>query len=183
VADWIYEFPGLTSWNTPLRAVLGGWQVTGFFTSQTGIPLRITQSCSNNWLCRADYVGGDIVVKDWQKREISTGCLPGVHCDVQYLNLSAFALVPAVSGVAIRPGNAGTSLVRAPGFWQVDSSLSKNFRLREGMRMQFRIDMFNALNKVNLGGPGTGLSTPSTFGRINGARGMRTMLAGLRLTF
>ena len=51
------------------------------------------------------------------------------------------------------------------------------------MRMQFRVDMFNALNKVNLAGPSTSLSTPSTFGRINGARGMRTMQASLRLTF
>ena len=131
VADWIYESPSLSGWNAPLRAVLGGWQITGFFTSQTGTPLRITQSCSNNWLCRVDYVGGDILMNDWQKREIATGCLPGVHCDVQYLNLSAFALVPAVSGVAIRPGNAGTSLVRGPGFWQVDSSMSKNFKVRE----------------------------------------------------
>jgi outer membrane receptor protein involved in Fe transport len=183
VADWIYEFPGLASWSAPLRFVLGGWQISGLFTSQTGIPLRITQSCANTWACRADYVGGSMVLDNWQKREISTGCRPGVHCDVQYLNLSAFALVPAVSGVAIRPGNAGTSLVRGPGYWQVDASLSKNFRIQENMRMQFRLDMFNALNKVNLSNPSTGLSTPSTFGRITGARGMRTMQAGLRLTF
>ena len=119
VADWIYESPALANRSAPLRTLLGGWQIAGFFTSQTGLPLRITQSCSNNWLCRADYVGGDIKLPNWQKREIGTGCLVGVHCDVQYLNLSAFALAPAVSGVAIRRGNAGTSLVRAPGFWQV----------------------------------------------------------------
>ena len=183
VADWIYEFPGLSSWSAPLRAVLGGWQVSGFISTRTGLPLRITQSCSNNWSCRADYAGGDMVFDDWKSREIVSGCRPGVHCDVQYLNLAAFAAVPAVSGVAIRPGNTGTSLVRGPGSWQTDFSLAKNFRVRENMRMQFRTDMFNALNHVNLGSPGTSISTPSTFGRITGAGGMRTMQLGLRLTF
>ncbi len=99
------------------------------------------------------------------------------------MNPQAFALVPAVSGVAIRPGTAGTSLVRGPGTWQLDFSAAKNFRIREQMRLQFRADMFNAPNSVRLSGPNTGISTPSTFGRITGARGMRSMQMGLRLSF
>ncbi len=183
IAAWIYEFPGFAGWSAPLRGALGGWQVSGFFTSQTGTPLRITQSCSNGYTCRADYVGGPIVLDNWQEREIAAGCRPGVHCDVQYLNPDAFALVPAVSGVAIRPGNAGTSLVRGPGFSNLDFSAAKNFKVREQARLQFRVDMFNAPNSVRLSGPSTGRSTPSTFGRITGARGMRSMQFGLRLTF
>src|SRR5574340_166431 len=183
VGAWIYEFPGLSRWNAPLRGALGGWQVSGFFTAQTGVPLRISQSCSNNHTCRADYVGGSMVLDNWGAQEIATGCRVGVHCDVQYLNPSAFALVPAVSGVAIRPGTAGTSLVRGPGMWQIDFSAAKNFKLREQTRLQFRADMFNAPNSVRLSGPSTGLSTPSTFGRITGARGMRSMQMGLRLSF
>jgi hypothetical protein len=183
VMDWIYKSPELKAWAGPLRATLGEWEITGFWTAQTGTPLRITQSCSNGWTCRADYAGGNLYTDNWQHAEIATGCRVGVHCDVQYLNLNAFALVPAVSGVAIRPGSAGTSLVRGPGYWQADASLSKNFMLREHTRLQFRMDMFNALNKLNLGGPSTGLSTPATFGRITSARGMRTMQAGMRLSF
>jgi hypothetical protein len=120
---------------------------------------------------------------DGKDQEIAAGCRPGVHCDVQYLNPAAFALVPAVGGVAIRPGNAGTSLVSGPGSWQIDSTIAKNFTINERVRMQFRADMFNALNHVNLGGPSTGVNTPSTFGRITGAGGMRVMQAALRMTF
>jgi outer membrane receptor protein involved in Fe transport len=183
VTAWIYEFPGLASWAAPLRAALGGWQVSGFYTAETGTPLRISQSCGNGYICRADYVGGSLVLDNWKEKEIATGCRAGVHCDVQYLNPSAFALVPTVSGVAVRPGTAGTSLVRGPGNWQLDFSAAKNFRIREQMRLQFRADMFNATNSVRLTGPNTGINTPSTFGRITGARAMRSMQMGLRLSF
>jgi outer membrane receptor protein involved in Fe transport len=183
VADWIYEFPGLASWSAPLRAVLGGWQVSGVLTSETGRPLRITQGCANGWTCRSDYVGGDMVLDNWQYSNIPSTALPGARSHVQYLNLSAFATVPSVGGVAIRPGNAGTSLVRAAGFWEVDLSAAKNFAIREGLRLQFRADAFNALNHVNLSAPDTRIDRPSTFGRITGARGMRTIQLGLRLTF
>lgn len=101
----------------------------------------------------------------------------------RYLNPNAFRAVPEYdTGIAMRPGNAGTSLVRGPGFWNLDLALARNFYLREGMRLQIRLDMFNALNKVNLGGVNTGIDSAS-FGRINSAREMRTMQIGARLTF
>jgi hypothetical protein len=183
VSAWIYEFPGLSSWAAPVRAALGGWQVSGFFTAEGGTPLRINQSCANGYICRADFIGGPTVLENWKDQEIASGCRVGVHCDVQYLNPSAFTLVPTVAGVAIRPGTAGTSLVRGPGMWQIDFSAAKNFRITEQTRLQFRADMFNAPNSVRLTGPNTGINTPSTFGRITGARGMRSMQMGLRLSF
>ncbi len=181
VADWIYQLPYLTNWRAPLKAVLGGWEVAGILSAETGTPVPITQDCSNDWVCRADYLGGDIVLDNWQKRLVPTNRI-GVHSDVQYLNPAAFAEIPEINGVAIRPGNAGTSLVRTPGFWTVDLSLSKNFRFREKLRLQIRADMFNALNHVNL----TSLNTRvdrADFGRLDGARGMRSMQVGARLTF
>jgi hypothetical protein len=101
---------------------------------------------------------------------------------VQYLNKAAFALVPvdANSRIAIRPGNLGNGAMRGPGSWSGDLSLSKNFRLRERMNLQVRTDMFNALNKVNLSGPSTGLNG-ATFGEINGAGSMRVIQFNGRL--
>lgn len=96
--------------------------------------------------------------------------------------MAAFALVPVNQGVAVRPGTAGKSLVRTPGAWGVDFSLAKNFKITEKMNLQFRADMFNALNHVNLSGPNGNWSN-AQFGRISGAGGLRSMQMGLRLQF
>src|SRR5262249_2606433 len=139
----------------------------------------ITQSCSNSYHCRPDYVGGDVVLKE--KVEAGT-CRAGGRCDIQFINTAAFARLPVNQGVAVRPGTAGKSLVRAFGAWGVDLSRAKNFKIREGTNPRFRADMFNALNHVNLGGPNGSISSP-TFGRVSSAGGMRSMQMGLRLQF
>ncbi|HEU0178554.1 MAG TPA: hypothetical protein VFV58_30190 [Blastocatellia bacterium] len=50
----------------------------------------------------------------------------------------------------MRSETAGKSLVGAPGAWNVELSLAKNFKITEKKTLQFRADMFNALNHVNL---------------------------------
>jgi hypothetical protein len=180
IGDAIYELPALKDWSfAPLRHALGGWQISGIFTARTGTPVFITQACSNSYHCRPDYVGGNVVLE--QKVEAGT-CRAGGRCDVQYINAAAFTLVPVNQGVAVRPGSAGKSLVRTPGAWNVELSLAKNFQITEKKKLQFRADMFNALNHVNLGGP-NGNRSNAQFGRITGAGGMRAMQMGLRFQF
>jgi hypothetical protein len=180
IGDVIYQLPGLENWGiAPLRYALGGWQVSGVFTARTGTPVFITQSCSNSYHCRPDYVGGDPILEE---KVETRSCRAGGRCDVQYINTAVFAGVPVNQGVAVRPGTAGKSLVRTPGAWGVDLSLAKSFRIKEGMNLQFRADMFNALNHVNLGGPNGSISS-SQFGQINSAGGMRAMQMGLRFQF
>jgi|GEM_PF-316320 len=193
IGDTIYQVPELKTWRfAPLRHALGGWQISGILTARSGAPVLITQSCANSYHCRPDYVGGNPVLE--QPIEAGT-CRAGGRCDLQYINTAAFKPVAVVGGVAIRPGTAGKSLVRAFGSWGVDLSLAKNFKITEGTRLQFRADMFNALNHVNLGGPSSGCGNPATgpnnsvicstssFGRISSAGGMRSMQMGLRLQF
>jgi hypothetical protein len=58
----------------------------------------------------------------------------------------------------------------------------KRFRIVENHSMQFRAEMFNAFNHVNLGNPGTSLGTPS-FGRILGSGAARSIQLGLKYAF
>ena len=79
-------------------------------------------------------------------------------------------------------GNSGDGILLGPGLVNWDLSLFKNFRIRESMTLQFRWEMFNAFNNVNLGNPST--STGDTrFGRISSALTAREMQAGLKLLF
>ena len=46
-------------------------------------------------------------------------------------------------------GNLGRNAFRAPGFWQLDTGVNKTFAIRESIRLQFRSEFFNLLNKTN----------------------------------
>ena len=101
---------------------------------------------------------------------------------MQWINPAAFSRIPEVNGVAIRPGSAANGLVRGPGQWNVDFSLSKKFPFTEGVALQIRADMFNSLNHVNLGSF-NGHVESSDFGTLDSANSMRTMQVGARVTF
>jgi len=147
VADLIYELPRFANAAAPVQAVLGGWQASTIYTGSTGSPITISQGCSNSWACRGDYIGGNILAS---KGTTFGSPRVGGHQDVQWINPASFQKITEVNGVAIRPGNAANGLVRGPGQWNVDFSLSKKFAITEAASLQIRADAFNFLNHVNL---------------------------------
>ena len=183
LADWIYDLPKLTGHGQLVRQALGGWEVTGIFSTRSGNRVTISETCASDWFCRPDYVGGSLVVSSW-KETTASRCTVGARCSVQFINKNAFALVPVhpVTRIAIRPGNLGNGILRGPASVSVDVSLSKNFQLREHMKLQIRGDMFNFLNHVNYSDPGSGLNS-ATFGEINGAGGMRVIQLNGRISW
>ena len=87
------------------------------------------------------------------------------------MNKNAFARVPtiAASGATSRPGNLGWGEVRAPGYWNVDISLTKNLPIRERINLQVRAETFNAFNHFNPLASAIQTSiNSSTFGQIRG---------------
>ena len=76
---------------------------------------------------------------------------------VQWVNPAAFA-APA-------PGTYGTlprNFLYGPGFGDVDFSVVKNTKITERVSTQFRIELFNLFNRINLAPPnsGCGVSDP-----------------------
>jgi hypothetical protein len=171
-SDWIYQLPVFQAGNAALRQILGGWQVSGIFRAQTGDAVDVTQLSPGGPPSRPDVVDiKNMYLKDWEK----TG---------QYLNPAAFAMVPVgtISRVPIRPGNAGFRVARGPGQWNVDLGLGKSFNMRESVKLDLRMDMFNAFNHTNFGNPNANINTPD-FGKITSTRGARTIQIHSRLSF
>ena len=168
--DVIYEIPWLKEGTGILHNTLGGWQLAGIFSARSGTALVITQP-SGMLYSRPDYVGGDPVLRDWKST-------------LRYLNPASFALVPtsALTTATLRPGTAGLDLVRGPASWTIDLSLAKNFRLTESMRLQIRLDAFNALNHVNFNNPVPNMLSPE-FGQITSAASPRAVQIGARFSF
>ena len=72
-----------------------------------------------------------------------------------------------------------------PHFFNADASLTKSFNIKENFKAQFRAELFNAFNHVNLGQPTASVDSP-TAGRIFGLAAlsqMRKWQFGLRLAF
>src|SRR5262249_33221088 len=146
--------------------LVGGWQLSGILTAQTGPAVNVIQS-NPRPAQRPDYIGGNPYLENG-------GLL--------YLNRAAFALVPVspASSQPLRVGSIGRAALRAPGLWNLNFGLGKNFSFKERVRFQVRADMFNAFNHVNLQPPIADLVNPN-FGRITGSDPARRIQISARL--
>ncbi len=59
-------------------------------------------------------------------------------------------------------GNLGRNTLRGPGVNNLDLALFKNFELGHGMRLQFRLESFNAFNHTQFSGVSTNLTSPTS---------------------
>jgi len=148
----VYDIPFLRKNRyAAVRTLLGGWQLGVIDTQQTGVAAGLTATSDTTGTgisSRPSVVYGQSATLSNPSRS-------------QWFNTAAFTSASA--------GSFGTSAREAiylPGFENIDASLSKNFRIKERATFQFRADVFNVLNHVNLGVPGLSLTTPNTFGVI-----------------
>jgi hypothetical protein len=80
-------------------------------------------------------------------------------------------------------GTAGFALnIREPWLLNEDIGLRKAFKIREGIKAEFRAEFLNAFNRHTFGGIGTDVLS-STFGQVTAVNGFRTGQVGLRLDF
>ena len=56
VANFIYQTPTPSGWNSATRGILGGWQVSGIYRAQSGIPFTIRSGLNKSYT----VVGRDI---------------------------------------------------------------------------------------------------------------------------
>jgi Carboxypeptidase regulatory-like domain/TonB dependent receptor len=173
VVSGIYELPFFGASGNPfLRSVLGGWQVSGVATFQSGTPLNVTiqgdRANTGSPSQRPDVL-----------REVELDCQP---------NPSGPGLINCIDPTALALpaqftyGNAPRNMLRGPGFSRTDVALSKNFVLPGRMRVTVQAQVFNLFNEINWGSPNTTFGA-ANFGRVTSAGSMRQMELGIRLTF
>jgi hypothetical protein len=139
-----------SDWNRALDAVAGGWSASFAVTTHTGYPITVQNSVrrslqgtrSTEW---PDLIGDPV---------------PAEQTPERWINREAFA-IPALGTF----GNAGVGVLRAPGYWNVDLSISKRFATVGRQYLLFRGEMFNAFNHPNLGPPNRDIQS-TAFGTI-----------------
>jgi len=145
----VYSLPELKASNSLVRGVLGGWQTSSIVQTRSGLP-------ANPQLI-SGFFGNPV------RPNVKSGVSPvlsGVDWPKPRYNTDAFAVNPDYDGTPGKNlGDAGRNSLRAPGFFQWDFSLMKNFSVTEKTRVQFRADLFNILNHPNFAGPDAGICT------------------------
>ncbi len=159
-----------------LNAVLGGWQVNGILTVQSGFPLQFSNSGAPAFAgSRPSYTSTDAATETSGSMESRLG---GISGGLGYLNAAAFR-VPQSFEFGDVPRL--TDRIRTPGNRNVDFSLMKYFNITERARMQFRAEAFNALNHPIFSGPNTSVNGAS-FGIISSqANAPRNLQLALKL--
>jgi hypothetical protein len=87
------------------------------------------------------------------------------------------------SATCERFGNAGRNILRADGIGNLDFGIIKNTNLSEGVRLQFRADMFNATNTRNFGIPTASVNAGGFLNQWTTNGGNRRIILGARLVF
>ena len=154
--------------------VLGGWKLIQNWNFQSGVPMVFTGPC-NGISCYPDLVGDPSAGRSGKNR---------TQLEAQWYNPAAFTanfgsdptVIKEVS-TGLNPdgtpynynsdawwtfGNSGTRppTGRAPGYWNADMTLAKDWHVTESRYFQLRWELFNVFNHQNLGIPNSNWCLP-----------------------
>jgi hypothetical protein len=159
-----------TQWNSAANAVLGGWQVNGILTFQTGQPFTLSTrdaSCGCGGIMLPDLVAG-----------ANPNAVPAGGRTVDHWFDPASFTAPAAGTY----GNLGMQSNYGPGLSNLDLSLFKTFDFSERYHFQFRAEANNLTNTPHFGFPNNTQGDPG-FGQITYSSGERRVNLALRLQF
>jgi len=170
---WVYELPfgkGKAYLNDGLVGkIIGGWQFSGIESCYTGTPMTVTANGTSLNAPDEAQTANQILP--------TVKFLGGIGPNSYYYNPNAFAAVTTVGY-----GNEGLNTLRAPGVWNTNLSIVRDFRLRENMKFQFRTEFYNLPNTTHFNGPDTNVND-STFMQVSSSFGERNVRFGARLQF
>jgi hypothetical protein len=226
LSNLVYELPfgkgkrwggAVPGW---MNQLIGGWSMSGIFNYESGEPYTIS---SNSRTGNGGHVSSALIVGPLDQGHLqyvtnTSAC--GVNspnpCPVMY-QVNPLITNPADPHYNCRqvtnsqtyfcipgPGQQGSgrNLAQGTNYWNLDSSMSKSFSLTERVKMEFRAEAFNVLNKPNFSNPrasssGTGsiqssafgwtccitTAVPSTANVVDAGESYRVLQLNLRVTF
>ena len=168
----IYELPfgqgKRWAQSGPAKWVLGGWQVNGLWTWESGFPLDITASSTS-------------------LNAPGNGNRPNVNGPVQifgnigpgqlYFDKAAFSAPPSNT-----IGNVGRNVLHGPHLFDIDASIFRKFRIGERINVEFRAESFNLSNTPWFDKPDTSLSD-AAFGQVTTAQGTQSVKVNMNRSY
>jgi hypothetical protein len=178
--NYIYELPFFSKQQGFIGKLLGGYQVSGIVTYNTGLPFTVTTSAF-------DPAGVGFIPA------AVAGGRPNILCNPndgapntreQFFNTNCFERNPlsTETGLSNTVGTSGRGVIQGPRTFRVDFTLVKNLRFTEDLRLQLRAEAFNITNTTNFRGLSTNV-TSSNFGEVISVRDPRTLQFAVKFYF
>jgi hypothetical protein len=153
--------------NTLANALIGGWQINGIFSMDSGTPYYVTYSGDlaniGNTFVKADVVGNPT---------------PAQRTPSEWINPAAFAAPPAYSF-----GTMGRNSLRSDWNRDLDLSLFRTFPIHDQAKLEFRAESFNLTNTAVFAAPNNVINAPQ-FGVVTStANTPRELQFALKVSF
>jgi hypothetical protein len=192
------------TWNAPgpghatsavLQKLWNGWSISGIVTLQSGLPFSILDSAAGTLYGPATLFTTGSLAPGATLNDAGRGGSVSSRVN-EFFNTKAFGPAPfvpdgglvngkyPVSGGGTIFGSLGRNILRGPDQRVGDIAIIKSTPVTERIRLVFRWEVFNVLNRPNFANPSNDVSTPSTFGVISALTvNPRIMQYALKLEF
>lgn len=177
--SFIVEVPGAGGAGSMIRAITGGWNLSGIFTYQSGTPFTVLGNATRNAFfaqvsrVRVSFAPGMTV-------EDATGSGRVQDRLDNYFNVAAF------QDSLDQWGDTGRNILRGPSQMELDLTVARAIPLGRRQRIELRWEIFNALNTPVFANPASTFAAngSGTAGRITSTiGGPRTMQLAARYSF
>ncbi len=164
-----YQLPFFKDRHNLAGYTLGGWEVTGVYTYESGVPFSVTNGVD------ADGIGGNFDRPDGNPNgKVGVRAVPNASSPTGYINPDAgnapinpadaqYIVVPAGSG---RTGNLGRNTERTNPTNNLNANILKRFRLTERFSLEMRGEAFNVLNHPQYGQLSVSAFSPGSAGSL-----------------
>lgn len=182
VQSYVYSLPygpGRTQLQGPVNYLVGGWQIAGILTLESGSPIEdIAASGSSLNTPGEQQTANQVGSVSYPK---------GINVGNPWFSTGSFS---QPTGQVF--GNTGRNLFSGPGLFILNASLFKNVRIGERINLEVRGEAFNITNTPEFSNPQNSI-TSSTYGYVtgtlgsgtgvNGTGGGRALQLGVKVTF
>ena len=178
VTSAVYQLPFFAKAEGWKGTALGGWEISGVLTLQSGLPFT-----------PIDSAGGSAYALSSPNLATPTFA-PGRNCGnavthggvesrlghwadpTAYLPDAVIPLASGATGDATGFGNAGRNCIIGPPQKNIDFTLGKMFRLTERQNLRFQAEFFNLFNHPSFANPSaTDIESASSFSQITSVVG------------
>ncbi len=176
-ANFVWDLPWFKNQQGFVGHVLGGWQISGVQTFQTGLPATVSSNQAY------DPTGADCLGPSpcsFRANQVGDPNANAPNTYTSWFNGSAFTN-PTYGQTTLPASRPGA--VRLPGFWRTDLGVFKNLKFNERLSGQLRLETFNTFNHLNPICCASFTTSSIYYNTVTSARDPRQMQVGMKLQF